>query len=63
MTDTSVSRQYGMAIDVLDKLGIIQPSTQQIAQIEAILFTTSIKTNIYFDPQLSKREITCVNQR
>lgn len=58
--DNNVNRQQGMAVEVLYQLGISKPSSQQVAQVEAILFTTSINTPIYFAPQLSKREVSCL---
>lgn len=60
MANSDINRQQSMAIEVLDQLGITQPSSRQIAHIETLLFATTIKTDIYFAPQLSKREISCL---
>lgn len=59
---SDITMQYdSLTMKLMAFLGNESPSKKQIKVMESILFSTGLKTQLFFNNKLTKREVECLN--
>lgn len=58
--DNQVNEYNYLAIRMLERIGIIDPTQEQIDIVEEVVSTTSINLKLIFDRNLTKKETACL---